>query len=131
MTDDNAKANAEDEIAHGNESLDAACCLVDNGFLRDGVSRAYYAAYHWTRALLLTKGIEARTHRGAIQLFSLHFVKDGPLTDEAAALLAHLETYRELSDYTSMATFTEEQAREEIARAKRFISACRPIIERF
>jgi uncharacterized protein (UPF0332 family) len=69
------------------------------------------------------------THRGTVQLFSLHFVKDGPLTDDKAGILAHLETYRELSDYTSTATFTEDQARAELDRAGRFIEACRPFVD--
>jgi uncharacterized protein (UPF0332 family) len=129
VTKDNAQANARDEIQHGNESLAAAQCLVTNGFLRDAVSRAYYAAYHWARAVLLTKGIEAKTHRGTIQLFSLHFVKDGPLSDDTAALLAHLETYRELSDYTSTVSFTETQAHEGITRSENFIQACRPLVQ--
>ncbi|MFC1452849.1 HEPN domain-containing protein [Verrucomicrobiota bacterium] len=129
MTEDNARANARDEMDHGNEALEAARCLVDNGFRRDAVSRAYYAAYHWARAVLLLKGIEPRTHRGTIQLFSLHLAKDGPLTDETVGLLAHLETYRELSDYTPSARFTEHDARSEIERAERFIAACKPLAE--
>jgi uncharacterized protein (UPF0332 family) len=127
MTEDNAKANAQDEIERGNEALQAAKCLFDNGFRRDAVSRAYYAAYHWARAILLLKGIEPKTHRGTIQLFSLHVAKNGPLNEEEVGLLSHLETYRELSDYTSSANFTEQDVRSEIERAERFITACKPL----
>ena len=129
MTGYNAKANALDEAVHGSESLASSECLLDNGFLRDAVSRAYYAAFHWARAVLLSKGIEPKSHRGVIQMFSLHFVKDGPITEEAVDMLAHLATYRELCDYTSSASFTEEQVREEISRARRFIEACRPFVK--
>ena len=128
MTADNAAANARAEAARGDESLASARCLVDNGFPRDAVSRAYYAAYHWARALLLSKGVEPKTHRGTVQLFSLHFVKDGPLADDVAALLARLETYRELSDYTSTASFSDAQAQAEVGRAELFIQACRPFV---
>ena len=131
MTNGNARANAEDELAHGDEALAAATCLLDNGFFRDAVSRAYYAAFHWARAALFTKGLDPRTHRGMVQLFSLHFVKDGPLREEVLSLLSHLETYRELSDYTSAVSFTEDQAREELSRAKRFGEACRPLVTGF
>lgn len=129
MTDENVEANARDEREHGNEALAAARCLAQNGFLRDAVSRAYYAAFHWARASLLLKGIEPKTHRGTVQLFSLHFVKDGPLEDDAASLLSHLETYRELSDYTSSANFTVEEAEGELARAEKFIAACRKLVD--
>ena len=70
---------------------------------------------------------EAR--RGVIQLITLHFVQEGRLSDKTAALLAHLETYRELSDYTSSADFSQAQARKELTRAESFISACRPLID--
>ena len=129
MTGENARTNSQDEGKQGDEALAAAECLLENGFLRDAVSCAYYAAFHWARALLLLKGFEPKTHRGTVQLFSLHYVKNGPLTEDAANLLAHLETYRELSDYTSGTDFTREEAQKEISRARRFIEACRPVAE--
>ena len=128
MTNENGRANARDEVVRGNESLEAARLLIEHALLRDGISRAYYAVYHVVRALLLVKGLDPRTHRGAAQLFNLHYVKDGPLDEKTAGLLAHLETYRELSDYTSSASFTEAQARSELERAIRFLEACRPLL---
>ena len=128
MTKKNGRANAREEVAQGDEALAAARCLLENGFSRDAVSRAYYAAFHWARAALVLKGIEPKTHRGTVQMFSLHFVREGLIGEDAASLLAHLETYRELSDYTSTTTFTEAQALEEIERAARFIEACRPLL---
>ena len=83
--------------------------------------------YHWGRALLLSKGLDPKSHRGVIQLLGLHFVVKGAPAEEDAALLAHLETYRELSDYTSAADFSEQQASEEVTRTERFIAACRPL----
>jgi hypothetical protein len=41
----------------------------------DRVSRAYYAAFHATQALLFTEGLSADTHHGVVTLFGLHFVK--------------------------------------------------------
>lgn len=92
------------------------------------MTRAYYAAFHGARALLVTRGLESKTHRGVVQLLNLHFVKDGPLSIQMAEHLSHLETYRELSDYTAIAQFTEAQTREEIVRAEAFIAACRSLI---
>ena len=129
MTEDNARQNSISEARRGDEVLAEAQHLLAGGFYTGAVSRAYYAAYHWARALLMLRGIEPRTHRGVIQLLGLHFVKDGPLEELTAAHLAHLETYRELSDYTSVTRFTETQAREEITRAVAFINACRPLID--
>ena len=128
MTGDNARKNAREEQARGEEALAAARHLLDGGFHADAVSRAYYAAFHWARALLVSRGIEPRSHRGTIQLIGLHFVKEGRLAESDAAVLAHLETYRELSDYNAAASFTRAQAEEEIARAGQFIEACRKVM---
>jgi len=49
---------------------------------------------------------------------------DGPI----AAGLGQLATYRELSDYNAKATFDSERATTEIAQAKHFIEACRPLV---
>jgi uncharacterized protein (UPF0332 family) len=115
-------------MRRGNEALAAALHLVAGSFYSDAISRAYYAAFHWACALLLTKGLEARSHRGTIQLLTLHFVKDGALAAEAAAQLGHLETFRELGDYTSAAKFTKADAEDAILRAEQFIAACRPLL---
>lgn len=128
MTGENSRENAREDVARGEEALSAARHLCAGGFNNDAVSRAYYAAFHWARALLVSKGIEAKTHRGTVQLLGLHFVKTGLLPPDIAGLLAHLETYRELVDYTPATRFTKEEAEQEIARAERFIGAVRPLI---
>ena len=128
MTDENVRRNMAEGIERGDEALRAAQHLLAGGFHNDAVSRAYYAAFHWASALLLTKGIERRTHRGLIQMFGLHFVKEGPLSHETAGFLGRLETSRELSDYNAAARFSEDEAREEIHQAEQFIDACRPLV---
>jgi len=125
MTNDNALINSADEARRGDEALAAARHLLSAGFYNDAVSRAYYAAFHWARALLVSRGIEAKTHRGVIQLFHLHFVQHGLITEEFAGHLSRLETYRELSDYTAFSHFSEAQARNEINLSETFINACR------
>ena len=80
------------------------------------------------RALLLTEGLEPRTHRGVIQLLNLRFVKSGRLSREAAVLLAQLETSRELGDYTPAATFDQDEADELLSMAERSAAACRPLL---
>lgn len=127
MTADNARANARDEAERGGEALSAAKLLLSAGFFNDAISRAYYAAFHWARALLVSQGIDPKPHRGVVQMVSLNFVTTGKLTEEEAAILAQLETYREISDYTPAADFTEAVAAE-VVKAERFIAACRRLL---
>jgi len=63
------------------------------------VSRAYYAAFHYARALLLTVGLEPKTHRGVVDLVVEHFERPGRLAPEIASALARLQTFRGLADY--------------------------------
>jgi uncharacterized protein (UPF0332 family) len=130
VTDENRRKNARNETERGNECLREAQILLEAGLFVGAVSRAYYAAYHWARALLFLKGLEPRTHRGVIQLVSLHYVQAGTLSEAAAADLAHLETFRELCDYNAKATFDRSQALDEIKRARRFVEACAPLVAR-
>jgi uncharacterized protein (UPF0332 family) len=113
-------------MARGSEALREARVLLREGLFNGAISRAYYAAYHWASALLFTKGLEPRTHRGKIQLISLHFVKTGLLDDADAAHLSRLEDFRELGDYSADVTFTAEDAAGAVERAEAFIAACRP-----
>jgi uncharacterized protein (UPF0332 family) len=131
MTSENIRLNIREEIKRGNECLAAAKHLLAGGFPNDAVSRSYYAAFHWARALLLKKELEPKTHRGVIQLIGLHFVKEGCLPEDAAASLSHLETFRELSDYNSSAEFSAQEARREIERAEHFIQASKPLLSKF
>lgn len=128
MTKTNGRHNSIREMARAKETLAEAQHLLKGGFYNGAVSRAYYAAFHWACALLVSRGLQSKTHRGIIQLLNLHFVKDGPLSARAAEHLSHLDTYRELSDYTADARFTKAQASAELARAEAFIAACRPLI---
>jgi uncharacterized protein (UPF0332 family) len=128
MTGENIKRNVREERERGDECLRAAEHLIAGGFFNDAVSRSYYAALHYARALLFTKELEAKSHRGVNTLFSLHFVKGGQLSFEALSDLSRLETFRELSDYNSSTEFTREQAMDEVDRARRFIAACLPLL---
>jgi uncharacterized protein (UPF0332 family) len=77
---------------------------------------------------LLKKGLEPKTHRGVIQLLTMHYVEPGILSADAAAAIGELETYRELSDYNAKAEFDKKRASQEIERAETFIRACRPLL---
>ncbi len=64
MTGENRIDNARAEAALGDDALRAAEALLALGLANDAVSRAYYAAFHYARALLLLEGLEPKTHRG-------------------------------------------------------------------
>lgn len=128
MTDENRRAHVAAETARGEESLRAARELLKLGLLNDAVSRAYYAALHYTLALLLTEGLDPQTHRGAISLLGQHFIVPGRLPPERGKELARLEQFRAEADYNRFFVFTAEGASEELAVAERYSAAIRQLL---
>jgi uncharacterized protein (UPF0332 family) len=108
MTDANRAAGIAEEIARAQSAFAASTLLAEGGFPSDAVSRLYYSLLFRIRALLLTLGLEPKSHEGALRLLSLHFVKTGRLDPEASHLFSRLMKYREEADYNPSYLFTTE-----------------------
>ena len=108
MTEDNRKENIRAELGRATEAIAAATLLYENGFISDAVSRLYYFVLYHVRALLLSKGLEPRSHDGALRLFGLHFVREGLMDRRAAHIFSKLMKFREEADYNPVSMFTEE-----------------------
>lgn len=80
MTEENKKLNIAEELDRSTEAL---------------------------KALLLMKGLEPKSHEGALSLFGMHFVKSGMFKTDDAHVLARLMKYREEADYSLSYKFTE------------------------
>lgn len=129
MTSENRRVHIEAELARGREALRAAEALLAAGLLNDAVSRAYYAALHHALALLLTEGVEPRTHAGTSQMLGLHFVMTGKLSPERAKDLSRLEQFRGEADYNRFFVFTEPSAADEVQVARRFCASVAELLE--
>ncbi len=121
MTKDNTKRNISTEVDRGNSALRAARVLFAEQLFADAVSRAYYAAFHYARALLLTIGEEAKTHAGVELLLQRELVRTGRFSPDIGRLLSRLKAYRLDADYSADFVFTQPGAEEEISAAVRFI----------
>lgn len=128
MTEENRRHNARLEAARGDDALRAAEQLLAIELPNDAISRAYYAAFHYARALLLTEGLEPRTHRGVVALLEECFVPSGRLDREMVSRLARLQTFRGLADYDARQRLSMERAAEEVAVARRFVEESRSLL---
>ena len=108
MKEENKKENIAEEIDRAREAMKAAKLLFDNGFLKDAVSRLYYSLLYGIRSLLLTRGLEAKSHEGALRLFGLHFIKQGLFETKDSHIFSKLMKYREEAEYNPSYTFTRE-----------------------
>ncbi len=108
MMEENKKENINEEIKRAKETLNAADLLGGNGFYTDAVSKLYYFLLYNVRAMLLTKGLEPKSHEGALRLFGLHFVKKGLFKPKDSHIFSKLMKYREEADYNPSYSFTKE-----------------------
>lgn len=104
------------------DELGTAELLLVNDRYRACISRSYYAMYHATQALLTTKNLSSKTHKGTIQLFGQHFVKTGELSIELARALSDAYDLRQLSDYEETVLLTRQQADTISAAAQAFVT---------
>jgi len=129
VNESNRADNAAREAALGDDALRAAEALVGLGLNNDAVSRAYYAAFHYARALLLLEGLEPKSHRGVFSLLERHFEATGRLSREALSRFARLQTFRGLADYDSRDRLSGERAAEELSAAQLFVAEASALLQ--
>jgi uncharacterized protein (UPF0332 family) len=78
------------------QDLENSRLLLDNARYRASISRAYYAMYYGTQALLDAKKIASRTHKGMIKQFGQYFVKTGDFSRDKARDLREIYDLRQL-----------------------------------
>lgn len=108
MTDQNIKINIKQEIERAEDCSKSAELLKEHNQFADAVSRLYYYAYHYIRALLLSKGFEPKTHEGSLRLLGMYFIKTGIFAPALSHSYARLMKYRGEADYNPSYIFTKE-----------------------
>lgn len=108
MNEENKRENLREELERAEESMKAAELLFDNGFTRDAVAKLYYCVLYTVKAMLLTKGLEPKSHEGALRLFGLHFVKQSVFEPKDSHVFSKLMKYREEADYNPSYVFTPD-----------------------
>ncbi len=125
MNAENRRLNAEDELASAAEALREAEALFGLGMLQGATSRGYYALFHAVRALLFSRGLEAKTHGGVEALFHLHLIRTKEVDPEWGVLFARLQSYRERADYGPALGLSPAEVRGELDRVARFLELVR------
>jgi uncharacterized protein (UPF0332 family) len=120
VTDPARRRNIAESLARAAQALAVAEAALAIGGTADAISRTYYAALHYLRALLFARGLDPRTHQGAQNLFNQEFVKPGQFPAKTNKLLAGLQRMREQADYDPGMVFDADDAREQIAEVRRF-----------
>ena len=128
MTDENRRRNALDELARADVCLNEARALHNASLPYGAASRAYYAVFHAARALLMSIGIEARSHKGIVSTIGEHFVRPGRISPGMGRLVSRMQRDREDADYSTGAVFTIEEASQMISDAESFLAEARRLV---
>ena len=130
MTEENRKENIRAELERAAEALKAADLLFENGYVGDAVSRLYYVVLYHVRAILLSKGLEPRSHEGALRLLGLHFIRENILEKGIAQIFSKLMKFREEADYNPVSMFTKEDYIDYRREAENLTTAIRRYLEK-
>ncbi len=126
---DDLKSLVEYRFDEARESIEEAVLLLEGGKSRGALSRAYYAMFYATLALLAIKELGASKHSGVIRMFHEHYVQDGTFDKEIARSLSIAFDLRNKSDYRELTSPSSEQAQDTLAAAERFVAEAERVIE--
>lgn len=91
-------------------------------------NRLYYALFHAVSALLIHDHHEVGTHRGAVNKFSLYYVKQNIFTKEEGRLYSRLQSLREDGDYNCSFDVGQEEVEEKIEPTRQLIDKIKQYI---
>lgn len=116
------------ELRLAEHLLEDARFLLERESLRSCVNRAYYAAYHATRALLATEGINPRTHGGVLNQFGERFIKTKKMDMAFSDALKRCFDARHEADYDIFATFEKDEVEELIREVEGLIEEIKSML---
>lgn len=93
-----------------------------------GCKSLYYALFHAVSALLIFDGHEVGTHRGAVNKFSLFYIKTGIFSVADGKLYSHLQKLREDGDYNCSIDVEQEDIEEKIVPTQMLIDKIKQYI---
>lgn len=97
--------------------------LAESGFWNGAAARLYYSCFYSVLALLLSEGIEIRTHNGVRTEFFKRFIKSNIFPREFSVLYSDLMNKRQESDYDDFLNFSKDDIQPLFQKAKAFNDA--------
>jgi uncharacterized protein (UPF0332 family) len=117
------EAEVRDYLVKAREEVTTSKDLLDLSHVAASLSRAYYAMYYVTEALLLSIDKSYSTHKGTINGFAEYFVKTGEFAPHFRKRLAQAFDLRMEADYDPTPDVDAAAAREVLSWAEEFLSA--------
>ncbi len=116
-------------LNRADEALLEAKLLLDNGFANGAAGKAYYASFYAVSALLTTKNLFSKTHKGIRVLFSKHFIESGIIPRSFATSFANLYRCRQEGDYSDYIETDIEAATVLLSDAQDIVNFIRTFVQ--
>jgi len=129
MSEQMSRSEIKQYVALASEDLAAARDNLRFGHLRAAVSRAYYAMFYATTALLGSRGLWRSKHQGLIAAFGEQFVKPGLIEPQYGRILHDAFEARLDSDYGPNPDLNESSAQQLLSNAESYVARLAQILE--
>ena len=94
----------------------------ENGFYNTAVNRMYYACYYAATAMLISRGIEVKSHDGVRLNLGKYVVMEGRLSPDLGRFYSRLFSKRSTGDYDDFINHTLTTVDELLPQARQLIS---------
>lgn len=115
------KSETQALLDKARQSLQAAKNLQEDGFLDFAASRAYYALFYTTQALLIEQGLSYSSHAAVIAAFGKTFAKTGKLGSKFHRYLLDAQDTRNIGDYSIGPGVSADQVQDSMDWAEEFL----------
>lgn len=79
--------------------LEEGRVIAKNNLFHGAVNRLYYSCFYAVTALLLSKGLNSKTHKGVRNLFHIHFIETKLFSANLSKFFSQIFNARHKSDY--------------------------------
>ncbi len=117
------------ELEKSDKTFAQMQAMLSNQIWELVANRLYYSLFHAVTALLLNDHHEVGTHRGAVNMFHLYYVKTGIFTKEDGRLYSQLQSLREDGDYNCSIDVEKEDVEPKVEPTRLLISRIKTYIQ--
>lgn len=121
MLNEDLKNLSNARIEHAMDCLREAQLLLGGEEYKGAANRAYYAAFHALRAVLILDGFDSKKHSGIIAKFRENYLKTQLFSKEISDYIASLFRVRTASDYDDFYIVSKEESIAQFEKAKSIV----------
>ena len=129
MLNEELIALSKARMIHAGDCLKEALILMEAGEYKGTANRAYYAAFHALRAVLILDGYDSKKHSGIISKFRELYLKTELFDKNISDAISSLFRVRSSSDYDDFYIVSKQDAVKQTEYAEMITSLISAYLE--